>query len=103
MRAYRLHLIERWLKAGSINPIGGALRFFYGATLGGKEIAQQIPFARKEDTPPAVLSREQAMQLLRTEPACRACPGKTGKFAGLAPQTTREQRGLRLVRSVGAN
>jgi len=49
----------------------GSLRFFYGATLGGKEIAQQIPFARKEDTLPAVLSREQVMQLLRTEPACR--------------------------------
>ena len=42
----------------------GSLRFFYGATLGGKEIAQQIPFARKEDALPAVLSREQVMQLL---------------------------------------
>jgi site-specific recombinase XerD len=68
VRAYRLHLIERGLKASSINPIVGALRFFYGTTLGQKEIAQQIPFARKEDSLPAVLSREQVMQLLRTEP-----------------------------------
>ena len=68
VRAYRLHLIERGLKASSINPIVGALRFFYGTTLGQKEIAQQIPFARKEDTLPAVLSREQVMLLLRTEP-----------------------------------
>ena len=68
VRAYRLHLIKRGLKASSINPIVGALRFFYGTTLGQKDIAEQIPFARKEDALPAVLSREQVMQLLRAEP-----------------------------------
>ena len=68
VRAYRLHLIKRGLKASSINPIVGALRFFYGTTLGQKELAEQIPFARKEDTLPAILSREQIMQLLRAEP-----------------------------------
>jgi integrase/recombinase XerD len=68
VRAYRLHLIQRGLKATSINPIVGALRFFYGTTLGQKELAEQIPFARKEDTLPAVLSRDQIMQLLRAEP-----------------------------------
>jgi len=68
VRAYRLHLIKRGLKASSINPIVGALRFFYGTTLGQKAIAEQIPFARKEDALPAVLSREQVMQLLRAEP-----------------------------------
>src|ERR1700693_3255763 len=62
-RAYRLHLIERGLKATSINPIVGALRFFYGTTLGQTEIAEQIPFARKEDTLPAVPSRDQIIQL----------------------------------------
>ena len=45
VRAYRLHLIKRGLKASSINPIVGALRFFYGTTLGQKDIAEQIPFA----------------------------------------------------------
>ena len=68
VRAYRLHLIKRGLKASSINPIVGALRFFYGTTLGQKELAEQIPFARKDDALPAVLSREQVMQLLRAEP-----------------------------------
>ena len=34
VREYRLHLIARGLKANSINPIIGALRFFYGTTLG---------------------------------------------------------------------
>ncbi len=38
VREYRLHLLARGLKATSINPIVGALRFFYATTLGKKEI-----------------------------------------------------------------
>jgi integrase/recombinase XerD len=68
VRKYRLHLMSRGLKAASINPIIGALRFFYGTTLGQKELAAQIPFARKEDTLPAVLSQEQVVRLLKAEP-----------------------------------
>jgi len=68
VRVYRLHLLSRGLKATSINPIIGALRFFYRTTLGMKEIAEQIPFARKEDTLPAVLSQEQVVRLLQAEP-----------------------------------
>ncbi len=45
-----LRRLERVLKATSINPIVGGLRFFYGTTLGRKEIAEHIPFARQEDT-----------------------------------------------------
>ena len=68
VRDYRLHLLSRGLKAKSINPIVGGLRFFYGTTLGNKQLAEQIPFARVEETLPAVLSRDQVMQLLRAEP-----------------------------------
>ena len=68
VRTYRLHLIARGLKAKSINPIVGGLRFFYGTTLGKKDLAEQIPFACVEETLPAVLSRDQVMQLLRAEP-----------------------------------
>ena len=50
VRDYRLHLISRGLKATSINPIMGALRLFYGVTLGQKHVSEQIPYARKEDT-----------------------------------------------------
>jgi integrase/recombinase XerD len=67
VRDYRLHLMSRGLKASSINPIVGALRFFYGTTLGHKELAEQIPFARVGDTLPAVLTREQVLQLLKAE------------------------------------
>ena len=68
IREYRLHLMARGLKATSINPIIGALRFFYGTTLGRKEIVEQIPFARKEDTLPAVLTPQQVVSLLEAEP-----------------------------------
>ena len=68
VRDYRLHLMARGLKATSINPIVGGLRFFYKTTLGRKDIAEQIPFARKEDTLPAVLTRDQVLQLLKAEP-----------------------------------
>ena len=59
VRDYRLHLISRGLKVTSINPIMGALRFFYGMTLGQKHVSEQIPYAREEDTLPAVLARKQ--------------------------------------------
>ena len=65
IREYRLHLIARGLKATSINPITGALRFFYSVTLGNKQIAEEIPFGRKEDTLPAVLTRDEVVRLLR--------------------------------------
>lgn len=68
VRAYRRHLLERGLKARSINPIVGALRFFYGTTLGNKSLAEQIPYARPEDTLPAVLTQTQVLALVNAEP-----------------------------------
>jgi integrase/recombinase XerD len=71
VRDYRLHLMARGLKASSINPIVGALRFFFGTTLEQQQLAKQIPFARIEDTLPAVLTQEQVLQLLKAEPDLR--------------------------------
>ncbi len=71
VRDYRLHLLARGLKATSINPIIGALRFFYGTTLGQKELAEQIPFARKEDTLPAVLAQDEVVRLIKAEPGLK--------------------------------
>ena len=65
VRNYQVHLVSRGLKTATIIPIMCALRFFYGTTLGQKDIAQQIPLARKEDTLPAVLSRDEVMRFLK--------------------------------------
>jgi hypothetical protein len=67
VRACRIHLMSRGLKAASINPIIGGLRFFYGITLGQKEMAEQIPFARKEDRLPVVLTPDEVAKLLKAE------------------------------------
>jgi integrase/recombinase XerD len=65
VRDYRLHLISRGLKPNSINPIMGALRFFYRTTMGLKEVSEQIPYARRADPLPAVLARDEVERLLR--------------------------------------
>lgn len=71
VRDYRLHLISRGLKPNSINPIMGALRFFYRTTLGLKEVSEQIPYARRADPLPAVLGRDEVVRLLKAVPDLR--------------------------------
>jgi site-specific recombinase XerD len=71
VRAYRLHLVARNLKPTTINPIIGALRFFYATTLGRKDIADQIPYARTADALPAILSREHVGRFLKSVPSLK--------------------------------
>ena len=66
--AHHLHLVSRNLKPTTINPIMGALRFFNGTTLGQKHVADQIPYARRADSLPAVLSREEVQRFLKSVP-----------------------------------
>jgi site-specific recombinase XerD len=68
VREYRLHLIARGLKPNSINPIMGALRFFYRTTLGLKEVSENIPYARRADPLPAVLARDEVERFLKAVP-----------------------------------
>jgi hypothetical protein len=68
VREYQLHLVARGLKAASINPILAALRFFYRTTLGQKEVADQIASARKADTLPAVLAKDEVTRFLKAVP-----------------------------------
>ncbi len=44
------------------------MRFFHGTTLGNKEMAEQMPYARAEDTLPAVLTPDEVVRLLRATP-----------------------------------
>ena len=65
VRTYQVHLISRGLKTATIVPIMCALRFFYGTTLGKKDMAQNIPLARREDRLPAVLSRDEVIRFIK--------------------------------------
>jgi integrase/recombinase XerD len=68
VRKYQLHLVSRGLQAATIIPIMCAIRFFYGTTLGRPGVAEHIPLARKADTLPAVLTRDQVVRFLKAVP-----------------------------------
>lgn len=68
VRTYQLHLVSRGLQAATIIPIMCAIRFFYGTTLGRPNVAEHIPLARKADTLPAVLTRDQVVSFLKAVP-----------------------------------
>ncbi len=65
VRSYQVHLIGRGLNVATITPIMCALRFLYGTTLRLKDVSDQIPLPRKDDTLPTVLSRDQVIRLLQ--------------------------------------
>jgi len=68
VREYQLHLVSRGLQAATIIPIMCAIRFLNGTTLGRTNVAEHIPLARKADTLPAVLTREQVVRFLKAVP-----------------------------------
>lgn len=68
VRNYQVHLIARGLKTATIIPIMCAIRFLYGTTLKMKDVAGEIPLARKDDTLPAVLSRDEVLRFLKAVP-----------------------------------
>ena len=68
VRRYQLHLVSRGLQAATIVPIMCAIRFFFGTTLGRTGAAEHIPLARKADTLPAVLTRDQVVRFLKAAP-----------------------------------
>jgi integrase/recombinase XerD len=65
VRNYQLHLLSRGLQVATTIPIMCALRFFYGTTLGLSGVAEQIPLARKADTLPVVLARDEVVRFLK--------------------------------------
>ena len=65
IRRYQLFLIqEKKLAWSSYNQIVCALRFFYAKTLKRSFLLQDIPFPRKEQRLPLILSREEVARIL---------------------------------------
>ena len=56
VRAYQVHLVGNAIAWASLNQIVSALRFFYGVTLGRKDLPERIPYARRPKSLPVVLS-----------------------------------------------
>ena len=69
IRHYQLFLIqEKKLAWSSYKQIVCALRFFYVKTLKRAFLLQDIPFPRKEQRLPLILSREEVARILTAPP-----------------------------------
>jgi site-specific recombinase XerD len=69
IRQYQLFLIrEKKLARSSYNQIVCALRFFYAKTVKRAFLLQDIPFPRKEQRLPLILSREEVAKILTVPP-----------------------------------
>ncbi len=73
VRAYQVHLVRNAIAWASLNQIVSALRFFYGVTLGRKDLPERIPYARRPKTLPVVLSAAEVARLIEAveDPVCR--------------------------------
>jgi site-specific recombinase XerD len=64
VRAYQVHLVSRGVAWATLNQVVSSLRFFYGVTLGRKDLPERIPYARRRKTLPVVLSPEEVAAFL---------------------------------------
>jgi integrase/recombinase XerD len=72
IRAYLLHLVhQRRASWSTFNQAASALRFLYRVTLGRPDVVPYIPYGKKPQTVPTVLSRDEVRRLLEAVPAGR--------------------------------
>jgi site-specific recombinase XerD len=65
LESFVLHLLERRrLSSSSVRQAVGALRFFYGVTLGRRREQYDIPAPKERQTLPDILSRSEVQRIL---------------------------------------
>src|SRR5712692_6722064 len=64
VRDFQLHLLEQRVSWSSFNQAVCALRFLYGSTLGRPEQLPLIPFGKRPNTLPSMLSPAEVLRLL---------------------------------------
>jgi integrase/recombinase XerD len=64
VRAYQVHLVSTGVSWQQFNQAVCALRFFYGVTLGRAAMVERIPYARKLQQLPVVLSGDEVARFL---------------------------------------
>lgn len=84
VRAYQIHLAGRGLSWPHLNQVSCALRFFFGETLGRKDVVDRIVSAREPKKLPIVLSAEEVVRFLQAVPGLRSRAALTTAYsAGL--------------------
>ncbi len=84
VRAYQIHLAGRGLSWPHLNQVSCALRFFFGVTLGRKDVVDRIVSAKEPKKLPIVLSSEEVVRFLQAVPGLRSRAALTTAYsAGL--------------------
>ncbi len=64
IRCFHVHLAKTMGRIPTMNATMTALKFFFGVTLGRRDVIDAIPFAREPRKLPVVLSPEEVARLL---------------------------------------
>jgi integrase/recombinase XerD len=65
VRSFQLHLLHQRATWSLFNQTVCALRFLYGVTLGRPEVVHALPYGKKPNKLPSVLSPEEVTQLIK--------------------------------------
>jgi integrase/recombinase XerD len=71
VQAYQIHLNSTGASWAAFNVAVSALRFFYGVTLGRAEMVERIPYARKQQQLPVILSVEEVVRFFAAVPSLK--------------------------------
>lgn len=64
VRTYQVHLVSQGIAWATLNQVVSSLRFFFGVTLGRKDLPERIAYARRPKTLPVILSPEEVATFL---------------------------------------
>jgi len=71
VRAYQIHPTTTGISWAGFNVAVCALRFLYGVTLGRTAMVERIPYARKQQQLPVILSADEIVRFLEAVPGLR--------------------------------
>src|ERR1700692_4451242 len=91
VRTFQVQLGATGISWPALNQTVCALRFFYGVTLGHREIPERIPYAREPRKLPVVLSADEVIRFLEAVPSLKTRAALTTAYAA----------GLRASEAVG--
>jgi integrase/recombinase XerD len=81
VRTYQVHLVSQGIAWATLNQVVSALRFFFGVTLGRKDLPERIAYARRSKTLPVILSPEEVATFLEAVPSRRDRVALTTAYA----------------------
>ena len=81
VRAYQVHLVSQGIAWATLNQVVSSLRFFYGVTVGRKDLPERIAYARRPKTLPVILSPEEVAAFLEAVPSRRDRVALTTAYA----------------------